>query len=95
MTAGVDILPLDTLRQRGIIITSGRGIHKIFMAEYAIAAMINLARNSHFMFRNQMGVWSENSAAFQHCWVGVKKRVRWPICLTYRAASPRLVSIQK
>ncbi|MDO9515615.1 MAG: D-2-hydroxyacid dehydrogenase [Syntrophales bacterium] len=61
MTAGIDMLPLDTLRQRGIIITSGRGIHKIFMTEYAIAAMINLARNSHLMFRNQIeGRWNRS-----------------------------------
>jgi len=61
LTAGVDMLPLDTLRKRGIIITSGRGIHKIFMAEYAIAAMVNLARNFHLMFRNQMeGRWDRS-----------------------------------
>ena len=61
MTAGVDMLPLDTLRKRDIVITSGRGIHKIFMTEYAIAAMVNLARNLHLMFRNQMeGRWDRS-----------------------------------
>ena len=54
LTAGVDSLPLETLRERGIIVTSGTGIHRIFMAEYAIASMINLARNFHLVFRNQM-----------------------------------------
>jgi len=54
LTAGVDSLPLETLRERGIIVTSGTGIHRIFMAEYAIASMINLARNFHVVFRNQM-----------------------------------------
>ena len=61
LTAGVDMLPLDTLRHRGITITSGRGIHKIFMTEYAIAAMINLARNAHVLFRNQVeGKWNRS-----------------------------------
>jgi len=61
MTAGVDMLPLDTIRKRDIIITSGRGIHKIYMAEYAIAAMVNLARNSHLLFRNQVaGRWDRS-----------------------------------
>lgn len=54
LTAGVDFLPLDDIRERGIILTSGRGIHKIYIAEYALAAMINLARNSHLMLRNQL-----------------------------------------
>lgn len=54
ITAGVDKLPLDEIKARGIILTNGRGIHKISMAEYAIAAMINLARNFHVMHANQM-----------------------------------------
>ncbi len=54
LTAGVDMLPLDIIHRRGIIITSGRGIHRIYMAEYAIAAMIILARNLHHIFRNQI-----------------------------------------
>ena len=62
LTAGVDMLPLDTIRQRDIIITSGRGIHKIYMAEYAIAMMVNLARNLHLIFRSQMeGRWDRSA----------------------------------
>jgi phosphoglycerate dehydrogenase-like enzyme len=58
ISAGVEFLPLEEIRRRGILLTNGRGIHKIHMAEYAIAAMINLARNFHLMFRNQMqGKW--------------------------------------
>ena len=54
LTAGVDFFPLDEIKEKGIILTSGRGIHKIYIAEYAIAAMINLARNFHLIFRNQL-----------------------------------------
>ena len=54
LTAGVDFLPLKEIEDQGITLTSGRGIHKIYIAEYAIAAMINLARNFHLVFRNQL-----------------------------------------
>jgi phosphoglycerate dehydrogenase-like enzyme len=54
ITAGVDGLPLDLIAQRGIRLTNGRGIHAVHMAEYAIAAMINLARGFHLMLRNQL-----------------------------------------
>lgn len=54
LSAGMDTMPLDELKKRGVILTNGRGIHKIHMSEYAIAAMINLARNFHTMFRNQL-----------------------------------------
>ena len=58
LTAGVDNLPLEEIRSRGILLTNGRGIHQLHMAEYALAAMINLARNWHVMARNQ----------FDHLW---------------------------
>lgn len=54
ITAGVDDLPLAEIARRGIRLTNGRGIHTTHMAEYALAAMINLARGFHLMFRNQM-----------------------------------------
>jgi phosphoglycerate dehydrogenase-like enzyme len=54
ISAGVDYMDLDEIRRRGIVLTNGRGIHKIHMAEYAVAAMINLARGFHLMFLNQL-----------------------------------------
>ena len=61
LSAGVDAMPLDEIKKRGIILTNGRGIHKIQMSEYAIGAMITLSRNFHLMFRNQMqGKWDNN-----------------------------------
>lgn len=54
LTAGVDFFPLKAIKEKGIILTNGRGIHRKYIAEYAIAAMINLARNFHQMFRNQI-----------------------------------------
>lgn len=54
LTAGVDSFPLKEIKKRNILLTNGRGIHKIHIAEYAIAAMITLARNFHLIFRNQL-----------------------------------------
>jgi phosphoglycerate dehydrogenase-like enzyme len=74
LTAGVDFLPLKAIEQQGIILTSGRGIHKIYIAEYAIAAMINLARNFHLMFKNQLkGKWDRSvpQDEINGCTVGI------------------------
>jgi phosphoglycerate dehydrogenase-like enzyme len=61
ITAGVDNLPLKEINDRRIILTNARGVHKIQMAEFAIAAMINFARNFHVMQRNQIkGVWDRS-----------------------------------
>lgn len=59
--AGVDSYPIEEIKNRGIILTNGKGIHKVHMAEYAIAAMIILARNLHLLFRNQINEkWDRN-----------------------------------
>jgi phosphoglycerate dehydrogenase-like enzyme len=61
ISAGVDNLPLKEINDRGIILTNARGIHKIQMAEFAIAAMINFARSFHLMHRNQIkGLWDRS-----------------------------------
>ena len=53
LSAGVDQMPLKSMAKRGILLTNGRGIHKIHMTEYAIASMIMMARNFHVMSKNQ------------------------------------------
>jgi phosphoglycerate dehydrogenase-like enzyme len=61
ISAGVDSLPLDEIKRRGIILTNGRGIHRIHMSEYAIAVMISLSRNMHILMRNQLNSLWEHS----------------------------------
>lgn len=51
--AGVDSWPLEELQRRNIIVTNGRGVHKIHMSEFALAALITLARSFHIVFRNK------------------------------------------
>lgn len=53
LSTGVDSFPRSSLSQRDIILTSTRGIHARHMAEYAIAAMVMLARNLHRIVKNQ------------------------------------------
>lgn len=52
--AGVDKLPLNDIKKRGIILTTGRGIHPEHMSEYAIAMMIIDARNIDKVMQNQL-----------------------------------------
>jgi D-2-hydroxyacid dehydrogenase (NADP+) len=58
LSVGVDAFPIETLISRGVTITNGKGIHSIHMAEYAIAALVCLARSIHLMLRHQ----------FEHTW---------------------------
>lgn len=61
MRAGVDALPLEDIKNRNIILTTGRGIHKIHMTEYAIAMMINDARNiDQFIINKQNKLWKKD-----------------------------------
>lgn len=53
VSAGVDFLPLDYIKSRNIKLTTGRGIHKIHMTEYALSMMILGARRFDKMIREQ------------------------------------------
>jgi len=54
ISAGVDYMDLAEIRRRGLLLTNGRGISTINMAEFAIGAMIAMARGFHVMIRNQL-----------------------------------------
>lgn len=53
LTAGVDKMPLSYLVQSSIQLTNVKGIHKIPMAEYTFAAMLQMARNLNDTFQKQ------------------------------------------
>ena len=42
--AGVEELPLDIFRANGVILTNGAGINAVTIAEYAVMAMLNIAK---------------------------------------------------
>lgn len=52
LSAGVDYIPMDMIKEKSIILTNGKGIHKTHMSEYVISMMINLSRNLYGVFEN-------------------------------------------
>jgi phosphoglycerate dehydrogenase-like enzyme len=62
-SAGIDTLPLERLRQRGVLLTDAAGVHSIAVAETALAHMLGLTRGIHFAVRSQTaGEWARPSA---------------------------------
>jgi phosphoglycerate dehydrogenase-like enzyme len=53
LRAGVDGYPFAAMKERGVLLTNGKGIHRNHMAEYSIAMMILFARNLHQFQRQQ------------------------------------------
>ena len=61
LRAGVDDYPLEVLHEKGIMLTSAKGIHRTHMAEYAIGMMIMMARNVHVINSNRnLKKWYRN-----------------------------------
>ncbi|WP_010274870.1 D-2-hydroxyacid dehydrogenase [Paenibacillus senegalensis] len=58
LSAGVDRLPLDYLKQRGILLTNSSGVHSVQMSEYAMSMMLQWVRRSRvFMEMQQARQW--------------------------------------
>lgn len=53
LSAGVDGFPFERLKEKGILLTNARGIHKRQMAEYAIAMLLQVYRNSKTIIENE------------------------------------------
>ena len=53
MSAGVEKLPFSVIREKGVLVTNARGIHKIPMAEYAISMLLQVYRQARKLARNQ------------------------------------------
>ncbi|WP_068077034.1 D-2-hydroxyacid dehydrogenase [Novosphingobium lentum] len=51
--AGVDGLPLDLLRDRGVMFTNGAGINAITIAEYVVMGMLSMAKGYREVVRAQ------------------------------------------
>lgn len=51
-------MPLDTLKQKGIILTNARGVHRIQMSEYLIGMMLMIVRKfPHYIVKKQEHKW--------------------------------------
>lgn len=53
ISAGLEKMPLRKIKEKGIIVTNARGIHKIPMAEYTFSVLLNVAKNTKIWFENQ------------------------------------------
>lgn len=53
MSAGLDKMPIAACKEKGILITNARGVHKIPMAEYALGVMLQYAKNMRTLWENE------------------------------------------
>ena len=51
--AGLDFLPFELLRRRGVIVTNGAGINAITIAEYVVMGMLTIAKGYRDVVRAQ------------------------------------------
>ncbi|REE93090.1 phosphoglycerate dehydrogenase-like enzyme [Paenibacillus taihuensis] len=56
--AGVDHIPLDRIKERGVTLTNASGVHPYQISESIFAMLLSLTRQVHAYVRNQQaGVW--------------------------------------
>ncbi|OIJ17250.1 D-2-hydroxyacid dehydrogenase [Anaerobacillus alkalilacustris] len=53
ISAGLDMMPFQAIKEKGILVTNARGIHKIPMAEYTIGMMLQVARQTKQLIQNE------------------------------------------
>lgn len=64
MSAGLDQMPFTAIKEKGILVTNARGIHKIPMAEYTISMMLQIIKqNKRFIEQQSQHLW--NRTGFQ------------------------------
>ena len=60
MSAGVEKLPFDAIREKDILVTNARGIHAIPMAEYVIGMMLSYVKQFPAMALNKNNcIWEK------------------------------------
>lgn len=61
LKSGVNSWPLKEIKKRGITLSTGRGIHKIHMAEYAISMMVIDSRQlDQFILNKSNKLWKKD-----------------------------------
>lgn len=60
VSAGIDLVPMDEVKRRGITLKNARGVYSEPMAEHAVWAVLTLYRQRAFYMKNQAGhVWNK------------------------------------
>jgi phosphoglycerate dehydrogenase-like enzyme len=58
-SAGLEKMPFESIRKKGILVTNARGIHKIPMAEFTLGLMLQFAKQLQSVLKQEEeGVWS-------------------------------------
>lgn len=58
LSAGLDQLPFQALKEKDVLVTNVKGIHKVPMAEYAISMLLSVYRHERLlMIKQQQHVW--------------------------------------
>ena len=52
-SAGLDRVPMDYIRERGIELHNARGVYSVPMAEHALSGVLQLYRQASFFYENQ------------------------------------------
>lgn len=65
-SAGYDRVPMDYIKEHGITIYNARGVYSIPMAEYALAGVLNLYKQTRFFRENQKRKrWKKHRGLFE------------------------------
>lgn len=65
-SAGYDKIPLDDLKKRGIICANASGVYSIPIAEWVIAKILEIIKQSRYYYQNQEKlVWKKNYNMFE------------------------------
>ncbi|NLJ87346.1 MAG: D-2-hydroxyacid dehydrogenase [Epulopiscium sp.] len=61
-STGIDVLPLDKIKEKGILLTNVRGIHGIPIAEYVMAVILNYRIEAFKFYEQQKNkIWKRKS----------------------------------
>lgn len=52
-SAGLDRVPIDYVKEKGIKVFNARGVYSVPMAEYALFGVLSLYKNGKFFYKNQ------------------------------------------
>ena len=60
-SAGLDRVPVETIRARGIVLHNARGVYSVPMAEWAVCKVLDFYKQSQFFRDNQLdGRWEKH-----------------------------------
>ncbi|KSU80848.1 Phosphoglycerate dehydrogenase [Fictibacillus enclensis] len=63
ISAGMDRMPFHAIKEKGILVTNARGIHKTPMAEYTMGMILQTARQAKILIKHQeQGIWDRSVA---------------------------------